>query len=437
MIKRWMCLLLAAGLMLVLGGCGGFGQNVNELLRAPALGQGQDAIQKALSAYLGEEPQYKFPLEGERRSPLVLEDFNGDGVAEGVLFYSIPPGSTVNADKGTKANIAVLEQIEGKWKVMYEQPGWGDSIASVEVAEMLPDGTRQLIVGYSTPNLAEKTLVLYKYTEGSLQPFTYPNKYESYLLGDFTGQGRTDLAVVSRGGIGSSAMMLNFVTGRDGFFAIQQESTVTLADNLLSCVGMKRSIGPDGQQYLVIDLIFKGDVLVSQFLVVSGAAEGVIYPREQDKAEQAVAVAATSRNSMMLLSRDIDGDGVVEIPRDKPIVTLDNDKNLCWVYWMDFIPPEPVIEQFGILDEDRSVYVPLPEDWNGQVVVTDGEGDKEWQVQQARTGARLVVLKVYEENETPPAGAIKVPGTARTYLLPQAGLTTAQREVLENMVLLS
>ena len=59
---------------------------VEELLRAPRLAGDYGALQTALNDWLGESAQLKYPLQGDLLSPLVLQDFDGDGEQDAAVF---------------------------------------------------------------------------------------------------------------------------------------------------------------------------------------------------------------------------------------------------------------------------------------------------------------------------------------------------------------
>ena len=73
---RWirrLCLALAAACLL--SGCSMAPAGVDELLRAPQLTGEQSQVQKALTAYLGEAPQLKYPTQST--GDTYAEDSNG------------------------------------------------------------------------------------------------------------------------------------------------------------------------------------------------------------------------------------------------------------------------------------------------------------------------------------------------------------------------
>lgn len=424
MRKIWRGLAPALCLCLLLSGCAALTfQNTNELLRAPALGREEGEIQKALAAAIGEEPQYKFPKEGEWRSPLLMADLNGDGASEGVVLYSVQGSTTGVQDKGSNVYIAILEKREGSWQLTQDQLGLGSEVASMDVADLLANGTTQLIVGFAGANLSNKIFSLYQYNDGLLVEM-YRTPYSTYALGDFTGQGGTDLVLVTDQ---VGALQLLYLPTLNGEFAAPQTG-VRLDSNLTYCTGIYPSLGPDGVRLLVIDGLAAGDQIASQLVYFSGEHFYTL-----DDASRILTESA--RLNPLLKSRDIDGDGVVEIPLrvgEGEITTMAGDKHLEYVEWKDFTAPEKPTEQFGLLDSDRGIFVRLPDEWRGSINVQDGAGAGEWQIENKDSHRVLLSLENVDANQSlPVGGAIPLPGVSSAHLKLGRGLTAAEREIIQ------
>lgn len=431
MVKRLVAALLAVGLTFLLAGCSSLTfQNVNELLRAPELGQGLDEIQKALKAYLGgEEPQYKFPRGGDWRSPLIRTDLNNDGREEAILLYSVPEASAAYREKGGNVYIAVLEQIENVWTVVQDIQGLSTEVLSLEVANLLGDGSRQLIVCYANANLTSRVFALYQYLGLKLLQ-THQFSYSRYEIGDFTGRGSDTLVLVS-GTEQSGGLLLYYLSvKKDAFVPESQLTPVKLDVNFVSCVGISPSAAPGGGHLLVVDGHMSTDTgaLASQFVYYS-AENDLFYTTDDFNALR----STTSRLSPLLKSRDVDNDGIVEIPqlmRSVPVLANSGivERELDYVEWVDFTDAEPVRKQYGLMDPDRGLYVRFPQEWYGKVEILSGEKSGEWHVQNRASQKLLLSLRSFGQGEMPPVGASRVPGTTNYYLLIDSGVSTEDRQ---------
>ncbi len=432
-MRRALLFCVAACLLFVLGGCSLTSQNVKDLLRAPALGPGQGEIQDALAAYLGEEPQYKFPKEGEWRSPLIRADLNGDGQEEGILLYSVANSTSGNKTKGNNVYIAVLEEKDGKWVVQADLDGADIEVASFSVVDLLGDGTKQILIGYASANLKSKVLTLYQYQDAALK-IVYQMPYSRYDIVDFGEEADSGLVLVSPEDQ-VAGLQLHFLPVRQGAF-LDPEPPVKLDSNFIACLTIAASRNEENEQFLVIDGMFDKGLIASQFVYFSGEHFYTVDDSGKMRAE-------SGRLNPLLQSRDIDNDGMLEIPRrvgNDPIFTVNGDKNLEYIEWLDFRKVEygalePVVEQFGLLDSDRKLYIRLPEEWRGRIKVADGSQKGEWMIQNVQTLSTLLMLKTYEEDQTPPRGSLKVPGADNTFIVYGSSLTM-QEELLINAMYL-
>ncbi|MDL2253127.1 hypothetical protein LJC49_03550 [Ruminococcaceae bacterium OttesenSCG-928-I18] len=409
-------------LALLLAGCAPLTmQNINDLLRAPELGQGQGEVQKALAAYLGEQPEYKYPKEGGMRSPLIVEDLNGDGVNEGILLYSLANSSTPG--RSGNVYVAVLEQQEDEWVVTQDLEGAGSEVASFELADLFDNGQKQIVVGYASANLNTKIFSLYEYADGQLADLIYPAAYSRYELADFSGQGGMSLVIVSPddqlGGLN-----LQYIPPKEGVLDLSL-TPIKLDTNFSSCAGIYPSSSSEGQ-LLVVDGVTETQVLASEILHFSGEH----FFKVDDGG---TIVGETARTNPLLNTRDIDGDEVVEIPRRvgmTEIVTLAGDKHLEYVEWMDFTTEEPKSKQFGIVDSDKGVYIRLPEPWRENIRIEDGKQSGEWSIRDTATRATLLTLEIFDGGQAPPMDAILVSRISDAYLVLSSSLPSYERNTI-------
>ena len=84
---------------------------------------------------------------------------------------------------------------------------------------------------------------------------------------------------------------------------------------------------------------------------------------------------ASLRNVSSLVSRDLDGDGVVEIPTqpdEAGLLNMSQSRRMDFIVWMDYTSRKPE-KSFGLLDEETNCYIELPAEWEGNLKLTDSE----------------------------------------------------------------
>ena len=361
-----LCLWLAAALLcLGLAGCSMPGERaqVEELLRAPRLSGDYGAVQTALNDWLGESAQLKYPMQGELLSPFLWQDLDGDGQQDAAVLYTTAQSSNVC--------IAILQKDEnGVWQVHQSVEGLADTVENVSLARLQPGGASQLVVGYMAAQ-GDHYLAVYAYTGGVLSTIL-EQQYQQYLVEDITGGGSQDLILMST--LEDGGVQIELLTvDKEGSF--QQVAVMGLSANRFSgCASVAAGLGADGRHYLVLDgwTGISGNNLASVLLYFDEDTQQMV-PADQISTEKLY--TASLRNVPSLVSQDLDGDGIVEIPTqpdEAGLLNMSQSRRMDFIVWMDYTSPNPE-KSFGLLDEETNCYIELPMEWEGNLKLTDSE----------------------------------------------------------------
>ena len=386
--KRRAHALLAALLALVLSGCSAsplLGSNVEELLRAPQTGQLQSAVHKALSSFLGETPQLKYPRGGDEMDPMQIGDLDGDGQDEVAVLYTAE-------GKGKNVHLAVLEAGEdGAWQVADEAEGLSTEVAALARRSFLPQGT-QLAVGYANSNLGDKYLALYQYADGRLSVL-YRQAYDQFLAEDVTADGRADLAVVGQAGQ-PGAMTMQLWTLQEGVFGPVQ--TVTFDESLVGCAGLYLTRYGDERGIIVDGVLSSGRYAVTVLCMQNGRL--FLWP--QGKGEEVL--AQTARAVQELAPRDLVGNGTVYVAQvRKTVSALEGARRLYLVEWYNYLLPVLPFERFGVYDSATGLFMRLPSVWRDRVDVDASAADGSWQMRRIEDGQLLLSVRTADADEEP------------------------------------
>ena len=336
-------------------------RQVEDLLRAPQLAGDYGALQSALNDWLGESAQLKYPLQGELLSPFVLQDLDGDGVQDAAVFYTTA--------QSTNVCIAILQKdAEGNWEVRQNLEGLADTVDTVRLARLQAGGSTQLVVGY-VASRGDNYLAVYSYEDGELSAIL-EQSYEQYLVEDITGGGNQDLILMST--LEDGGVQIELLTvDRDGSF--QQVAVMGLsADKFSGCASVAAGLGADGKRYLVLDgwTGISGNNLATVLLRFDEESQQMI-PADQISTSELY--SASLRNVPNLVSRDLDGDGTVEIPTqpdEAGLLNMSQSRRMDFIVWMDYTAAAPE-KSFGLLDEETGCYIALPIEWEGNLMLTD------------------------------------------------------------------
>lgn len=359
---RWLACML---LCLLLAGCSMPGEQVQveELLRAPKLSGDYGDVQTALNDWLGESAQLKYPMQGDLLSPFLLQDLDGDGRQDAAVLYTTAQSSNVC--------IAILQKNDADiWHVRQNVEGLADTVESVGLAQLQPGDATQLVVGYTAAQ-GDHYLAVYSYTDGVLSTIL-EQQYQQYLVEDITGGGNQDLILMST--LEDGGVQIELLTvDKEGSF--QQVAVMGLSANRFAgCASVAAGVGADGRHYLVLDgwTGISGNNLASVLLRFDEDTQQMV-PADQISTEKLY--TASLRNVPSLVSQDLDGDGIVEIPTqpdEAGLLNMSQSRRMDFIVWMDYTSPHPE-KSFGLLDEETNCYIELPMEWEGNLKLTDSE----------------------------------------------------------------
>ena len=363
--KRFCRWLLCTLLCLCLAGCSMPGEQVQveELLRAPKLSGDYGDVQTALNDWLGESAQLKYPMQGDLLSPFLIHDLDGDGQQDAAVLYTTAQSSNVC--------VAILQKgRDGMWQVRQNAEGLADTVDSVGLAQLQPGDASQLVVGYVAAQ-GDHYLAVYSYTDGELSTIL-EQQYQQYLVEDITGGGSQDLILMST--LEDGGVQIELLTvDKEGSF--QQVAVMGLsADRFSGCASVAAGVGADGRHYLVLDgwTGISGNNLASVLLRFDEDTQQMV-PADQISTEKLY--TASLRNVPSLVSQDLDGDGIVEIPTqpdEAGLLNMSQSRRMDFIVWMDYTSPNPE-KSFGLLDEETNCYIELPMEWEGNLKLTDSE----------------------------------------------------------------
>ena len=363
---RWLACVL---LCLLLAGCSMPGEQVQveELLRAPKLSGDYGDVQTALNDWLGESAQLKYPMQGDLLSPFLLQDLDGDGRQDAAVLYTTAQSSNVC--------IAILQKDDADiWHVRQNVEGLADTVESVGLAQLQPGDATQLVVGYTAAQ-GDQYLAVYSYTDGVLSTIL-EQQYQQYLVEDITGGGNQDLILMST--LEDGGVQIELLTvDKDGSF--QQVAVMALSgDKFSGCASVAAGLGADGKHYLVLDgwTGISGNNLASVLLRFDDESQQMV-PASQIASEELY--NASLRNVPSLVSRDLDGDGTVEIPTqpdEAGLLNMSQSRRMDFIVWMDYTASAPE-KSFGLLDEETGCYIALPIEWEGNLMLTDSTDEED------------------------------------------------------------
>ena len=355
--------------VILLTGCG-TANDVDTLLRAPQLSGESAALQKALNSYLGGSATLKYPASGDFLSPFAFGDWDGDGTNEAAVLYT--------ADTtGSNVFLAVLEPTGAdSWRVSQTVEGLSSEVERFSAAHLRDASSQQLLAGYGSAQ-GDRYLVAYEY-DGTTLSTIISNRYTEMVLGDFTGKGDTqDLVIALPTDTEYGGVTLQLLTNVEGEFRSYQ--TLNLGEGSYSgCAALSASQGRDDAMYLVMDAWAGSNSLVSD-IILYDEETGFLQPYHPPGLSDPQ--RSTLRYHDELLSRDIDGNGTIDIPveiDDGGNLQSPMDKSLVFLLWKDYTTASGGHSRFGVYDSKNNFYMPLPESMHGSILIRSNQSGDGW-----------------------------------------------------------
>ena len=161
---------LSAGAALT--GCT-FGATIDTLMAPPKLSLEQEQIYTALTDSLGGSISLKYPKSGKYLSAFIIEDIDGDGGNEALVFYE----RNNHAADENPLRINILDKNGGSWQSVFDTAAEGSEIEKVMISKLGASDRINLIIGTSMVNRSEKNVTIYNYVDGVLQEPTFSASY--------------------------------------------------------------------------------------------------------------------------------------------------------------------------------------------------------------------------------------------------------------------
>lgn len=349
----------------MLSGCTASG-SIESLLSPPVLYSGQAEVYAALTESAGKDIKLQYPRSGAYRSSFIIEDIDGDGESEAVVFYR--RGEKAEESGGLRINI--LDKDGGNWRSAYDLAGTGTGIDRVVISELGNSGRTSLIIGYTGVSSDDKTLKAYIY-DGNTLTNTFSDNYSSFFITDMDKNGGNELSVIHPN---------NEYTGKQAYYSLvldngdrlYESSTVLLNEKTSDFVNIASGYVGTDTPAVYIDGLSGGQVSTEIIYCIRGILRNPLYLSDSE------GIKDTLRPSGFL-STDIDLDGVIEIPTLSyfPGYTQDSRDAVRITNWN-------IMDSFAIAKKYASYYSAsegfcfmIPNRWDGVVTVKrdDKTGD--------------------------------------------------------------
>ena len=284
----------------ILTGCT-FGASIDTLMAPPKLSLDQEQIYNELGSP-ETSIRLKYPKSGKYLSAFIIEDIDGDGGDEAIVFYE----RLNHAADENSLRISVLDKREDGWHSGSDIPAEGSEVEEVIISKLGANSRINIIIGTSTLNRSEKNVAIYNYFNDTLirEPtLTLPYSYIG--VNDLDMDGQNEFLRLASSSNGEPALAEAYNLDKNGKY---HKMSLQLSDSY-SDFDISYGKLPNGKLGMYIDAAAGNGMIQSE----------VVYM--QDRTLQKVSgtpeESTATERSAGCRCFDVDGDGSIEIPFQK------------------------------------------------------------------------------------------------------------------------
>jgi len=407
--KRWLCTLLAVLLTVLSTGCSATYVDVEQLMKPPKATGAKEALHRLLTEDAG-TPEFIYPSSGSYRSAVTMVSFAGEDTTGAIAFCA-------NSEGGATMYFALQEGED--WRIAAKVNNSSSQVDRVSFADLNDDGRQEVLVSWGSVQSLASILSVYSYNGTTVTEYTLARPFGEYAVTDLDRDGRQELFV-------AEAFME--LTPDDDTVNTAEETTVLAILYRLGTEGLEISqtvaLDPTVRRYsqlvisplprtaygacsaVLLDGIRADGTVVTQLVYMDPHTDTLCAPFSGPN-------NATSRPSITYVaSRDIDGDGVYELPVVHLMPTPDNQavQSVSYIIsWQQFTPGMDVTTTVRdtIINSADGYMLTVPKQWlDGSVTCLYDTGSGtltvyavEKQDNVVTRGAALLQLRRYSKME--------------------------------------
>ena len=317
-LKKVISIALCIAVLLLSSGCSLNFFSVESLMSPPSQSGKNGEVQEAFKKLMAEKTiQLRTPQSGDYQTSFVLFDVNGDSQEEAIVFYT---DSAID----TSVRMTFMECVNDTWVISSDVKGAGSGVFDISFSDMDNDGVYEILVGWTLfDTKTAKIASIYEVVAGEKGVFTLNtlgNEYYNFKsLTDFNGDEKDDLVLVYLDDTGETqkSYFRCFSLSKNNEFV--KYSDVKLDNHISSVSKIQYDTVRRGGEHckrVFIDCIKTETSMFTEILYWDSEDLKIVRDIKNP-------VTATLRSSR-IYCRDIDGDGLLEIPSN---TKLNGDEN--------------------------------------------------------------------------------------------------------------
>lgn len=352
-MKRFFTALSALIMALFLGGCDSV-MNVEGVLSPPSLTAQQNNIYEALKKQVGPDIQLCYPQNGEYRSAFIIKNIDDEPTEEAIVFYK----SGLEATRSSNLRINVLDQQEdGSWISACDIAGSGFEVDRVEFGVFGTGNRINIVVGYKRDAAQKKIFTIYQYEAGMLKG---KNEFEYDIFSLLKLPGSNESRLVFVGDVGPDRKKAMLVSQNSGGF--QVNDSIPLYSEVYSYCSVTSGNVTTSRPALFLEGYTYAGLCTQILTLEDGKLTNITYRAN-------VNLTAQTLRAQEMFCSDINGDGIIEIPRTVLMPgnqELDPDA-MYYTDWLAYVGNNFTVKETTFINTFDGYQLSVPRNWKTAV----------------------------------------------------------------------
>ena len=391
MKKRWMLAALTLGLAALLSGC--VLEPAENLYAVPKQPESYYNLQSAIETVMPAGASYSPPVAGENQQAVQLNDLDGDGEDEAILYWK--------TDGETPLVLTVFDKQNGEFTPIAEARGSGNAFEQVFYVELDDQPGNEIVLGRQVSENVTQILNAYSLRGGELTEL-FSASYSNFTIASLSADGARGVFLLYQDADATNGTA-EFYLWSDGQMVRQREAQMSapvasvrriLAGNMCEATPAVFVASAYGEDSLVTDVFGFRDGSFVNFVRLDETDTGVKTVRDY-----------------YVYGCDVDRDGLMELPRLTAMRETEaaGSKNQSLIWWYNLLPDGQTQDKLVTYHDYASGwYAKIPQRWTVSLAVEQTAAAGGWK--------QTTFLRVNDGGKSPLFTVLTLPSAAAEQL---------------------